>query len=449
MNQDLTVGKPSTVLWKFCLPLFGSIIFQQLYNIADSLVAGKFIGENALAAVGNSYEVTLIFLAFAFGVNIGCSVIVSQLFGARRHRELKTAVSTTLIAGGVLCLALMAGGMLLCSSLLHLIHTPENVMADSRLYLDIYILGLPFVFYYNIATGVFSALGDSKTPFIFLAISSTANIAVDILFVTAFNMGVAGVAWATFLCQGVSCVLAMAVMLRRLGKIHPHEKAPLFSWDLLGRIALIAIPSTLQQSFISVGNIMIQGVINSFGSSVMAGYSASVKLNNLVISSMTTLGNGISNYTAQNLGAGKNQRVRDGFRAGLKLVWVICIPIVGLYFFAGRTMMSIFMDQPNGEAMTVGIEFLKILAPFYFIAAMKLVCDGILRGAGMMKQFMAATFTDLVLRVVLAYVFSLGMGMGSTGIWLAWPVGWCVGAVLSLLFYRRSIYTLPDPAAEK
>ena len=448
MNQDLTVGKPSTVLWKFCLPLFGSIIFQQLYNIADSLVAGKFIGENALAAVGNSYEVTLIFLAFAFGVNIGCSVIVSQLFGARRHRELKTAVSTTLIAGGVLCLALMAGGMLLCSSLLHLIHTPENVMADSRLYLDIYILGLPFVFYYNIATGVFSALGDSKTPFIFLAISSTANIAVDILFVTAFNMGVAGVAWATFLCQGVSCVLAMAVMLRRLGKIHPHEKAPLFSWDLLGRIALIAIPSTLQQSFISVGNIMIQGVINSFGSSVMAGYSASVKLNNLVISSMTTLGNGISNYTAQNLGAGKNQRVRDGFRAGLKLVWVICIPIVGLYFFAGRTMMSIFMDQPNGEAMTVGIEFLKILAPFYFIAAMKLVCDGILRGAGMMK-FMAATFTDLVLRVVLAYVFSLGMGMGSTGIWLAWPVGWCVGSVLSLLFYRRSIYTLPDPAAEK
>lgn len=448
MNQDLTVGKPSTVLWKFCLPLFGSIIFQQLYNIADSLVAGKFIGENALAAVGNSYEVTLIFLAFAFGANIGCSVIVSQLFGARRHRELKTAVSTTLIAGGVLCLALMAGGMLLCSSLLHLIHTPENVMADSRLYLDIYILGLPFVFYYNIATGVFSALGDSKTPFIFLAISSTANIAVDILFVTAFRMGVAGVAWATFLCQGVSCVLAMTVMLRRLGKIHPHEKAPLFSWDLLGRIALIAIPSTLQQSFISVGNIMIQGVINSFGSSVMAGYSASVKLNNLVISSMTTLGNGISNYTAQNLGAGKYQRVREGFRAGLKLVWVICIPIVGLYFFAGRTMMSIFMDQPNGEAMTVGIEFLRILAPFYFIAAMKLVCDGILRGAGMMKQFMAATFTDLVLRVILAYVFSLGMGIGSTGIWLAWPVGWCVGAVLSLLFYRRGIHTLPDPAAE-
>ena len=176
MNKDLTVGKPETVLWRFCLPLFGSIIFQQLYNLADSFVAGKFVGEDALAAVGNSYEVTLIFIAFAFGCNIGCSVVVSQLFGAKRFRELKTAVYTTLIASGVLCLVLMAAGALFCTQLLHLIHTPDNVMADSKLYLDIYILGLPFVFYYNVATGIFSALGDSKTPFFFLATSSTSGM---------------------------------------------------------------------------------------------------------------------------------------------------------------------------------------------------------------------------------------------------------------------------------
>lgn len=448
MNRDLTVGKPTTVLWKFCLPLFGSIIFQQLYNIADSLVAGKFIGENALAAVGNSYEITLIFIAFAFGTNIGCSVIVSQLFGAKRNRDLKTAVYTTLIAGGVLCGGLMIGGMLFSEQLLHLINTPDNVMADSMLYLDIYILGLPFVFYYNIATGVFSALGDSKTPFIFLALSSTANIAVDILFVTTFHMGVDGVAWATFLCQGISCILALIVMFKRFHTIKSEEKAPLFSWMLLGRISVIAIPSILQQSFISVGNIIIQGVINSFGSSVMAGYSASVKLNNLVISSMTTLGNGISNYTAQNLGAGHLHRIRDGFHAGLKLVWVICVPIVLLYFFAGRAMMSIFMDSPNGEAMASGVQFLQIVSPFYFIAATKLVCDGVLRGAGMMKQFMAATFTDLILRVVLAHVFALSMHMGTIGIWIAWPVGWCVGTVLSLIFYRSGQWSNKQTLAE-
>ena len=437
MNKDLTIGKPSTVLWQFCLPLFGSIIFQQLYNIADSLVAGKFIGEDALAAVGNSYEITLIFIAFAFGTNVGCSVIVGQLFGAKRFRELKTAVYTTLIVGGILCAVLMAGGFLLSFELLYFINTPENVMADSKLYLDIYMLGLPFVFYYNIATGVFSALGDSKTPFLFLAASSTANIAVDILFVTAFRMGAAGVAWATFLCQGVSCVLAMVVVFRRFKTIGTAEKAPIFSWHLLKRIAVVAVPSILQQSFISVGNILIQGIINSFGSAVMAGYSASIKLNNLVISSFTTLGNGISNYTAQNLGAHKFDRIHAGQRSGLKLVWLLCIPIAVLYFFGGRTVVSIFMDSPGGEAMNVGIQFLRIVAPFYFVVSAKLVTDGVLRGSGMMRQFMIATFSDLILRVVLAK--QLSEMLGSVGIWLAWPIGWIVGTILSLLFYYRNV----------
>ena len=189
MNKDLTVGKPSTVLWQFCLPLFGSIVFQQLYNIADSFVAGRFIGENALAAVGNSYEITLIFIAFAFGCNIGCSVVVSSLFGGRQYGEMKTAVSTAMISSAVVCLTLMAGGLIFCDPLLAAIQTPAELLADSKLYLDIYIWGLPFVFFYNISTGIFSALGDSKTPFLFLAASSLSNIAVDILFVTAFKMG--------------------------------------------------------------------------------------------------------------------------------------------------------------------------------------------------------------------------------------------------------------------
>lgn len=435
MNQDLTVGKPESVLWKFCLPLFGSIIFQQLYNLADSFVAGKFLGEDALAAVGNSYEITLIFIAFAFGCNIGCSVIVSQLFGARQLRDLKTAVYTTLIASGVVCVVLMTVGILFCTDMLRWIHTPKDILADSRLYLDIYIWGLPFVFYYNVATGIFSALGDSKTPFYFLAASSLSNIAVDILFVTAFHMGVDGVAWATFLCQGVSCVLAVLVVFRRFRTIETTEKPAAFSWKLLGKIAIVAVPSILQQSFISIGNIIIQGVINTFGSMVIAGYAAAVKLNNLVITSFTTLGNGISNYTAQNIGADKLIRVRHGFHAGLKLVWMLCVPIAALYFFAGRYLLLIFLDNPTGEAMRVGIQFLMILAPFYFVVSAKLVSDGILRGAGMMRQFMIATFTDLILRVVLAKVLSVSFG--TTGIWSAWPVGWVVGMVVSVIFYNH------------
>ena len=436
MNQDLTIGKPSTVLWKFCLPLFGSILFQQLYNIADSFVAGKFVGEDALAAVGNSYEITLIFIAFAFGCNIGCSVIVSRLFGAKQYQDLKTAVYTTLIASGVLCAVLMLVGFLCGTSLLHLINTPDNVFADSWLYLEIYLLGLPFVFYYNVATGIFSALGDSRTPFFFLACSSTANIAIDILFVTAFDMGVAGVAWATFLCQGVSCVLAVIFVFKRFVKIQTEGKVPVFSWRLLGNIAVVAVPSILQQSFISVGNIIIQGIINTFGSGVMAGYSASVKLNNLVITSLTTLGNGISNFTAQNIGAKKALRVKEGFRAGVKLVWLICIPLVVLYLFAGKYLVYAFLDTPSEVALETGIIFLRILSPFYFVISLKLVSDGVLRGAGMMKKFMIATFTDLLLRVIWAKVLSIPFG--SVGIWLAWPIGWTVSTVMSFIFYRTA-----------
>ena len=434
MNKDLTVGKPASVLCRFCLPLFGSIIFQQLYNIADSFVAGKFIGDNALAAVGNSYEITLIFIAFAFGCNIGCSVVAAQLFGAKRYKDLKSAVYTALISSAVICAVLMAVGMIFCNSLLRLIRTPEEVFADSRLYLDIYILGLPFVFLYNVATGIFSALGDSKTPFIFLACSSLSNIGVDILFVTAFRMGVAGVAWATFLCQGVSCILALAFVFRRFRKIETVGKIRIFSWKHFGSFAVVAVPSILQQSFISVGNIVIQSVINGFGPAVMAGYSASVKLNNMVITSLTTLGNGISNFTAQNLGAEKYDRIKAGFRAGLKLVWALCLPIVLLYEFAGRWLVYIFMDSPVGAAMDTGVLFLRIISPFYFIVAAKLVSDGILRGAGLMKRFMIATFTDLVLRVALAEILSR-TALGTTGIWLSWPIGWTIAAILSIAFY--------------
>ncbi len=438
MNKDLTVGNPQTVLWKFCLPMFGSIIFQQLYNIADSLAAGKFIGENALAAVGNSYNITLIFIAFAFGCNIGCSVVVSRFFGAKAYGRMKTAVYTALTASGVLCAALMLFGFLSCNFFLEMMNTQQEIMGDAALYLNIYIFGLPFLFFYNIATGIFSALGDSRTPFIFLAISSTANILVDILFVCAFDMGIAGVAWATFLCQGISCILSVALVLKRLAAIETAEKVSVFSWDLFKMLSVIAVPSILQQSFISVGNVLLQGCINSFGVSVAAGYSAAVKLNNLVITSFTTLGNGVSNFTAQNIGAGLYPRVKAGMRAGLKLVWGLCVPLVLLYFIFGRNLLLLFMDAVSVEALKTGVEFLRIVSPFYFVISAKLAADGVLRGAGAMKLFMAATFTDLVLRVVLAFVFAAIWG--PIGIWCAWPLGWAIGTALSLLFYRSGYW---------
>lgn len=437
MNQDLTVGKPGAVLRRFCLPLFASVIFQQLYNIADSWVAGRFIGQNALAAVGNSYEITLIFIAFAFGCNMGCSVTVSGFFGAKDYNRMKSAVYTAMLATGIVCACMMVSGLVFSDSLLQWIKTPEEVLAGSTQYLDIYLWGLPFLFFYNLSTGIFSALGDSRTPFMFLVISSLSNIVLDVLFVTAFQMGVSGVAWATFLCQGVSCVLAVITVLKRLRKFKSVGSAKWFDWMILKKFVSIAIPSTLQQSFISVGNIIIQSIINGFGTEVMAGYSGAIKLNNLVITSFTTLGNGMSNYTAQNLGAGKLDRIEDGFKAGLRLVWILCLPFAFAYFFFGRNLMEFFLKEPTQAALSSGFAFLRIVSPFYFVVAAKLVTDGILRGSGRMGQFMTATFTDLILRVILAFAFS-GTALKSIGIWCAWPVGWTVATVMSLCYYRKN-----------
>lgn len=433
MVKDLTEGSPRRVLWLFSLPLLGSIIFQQLYNIADSFVAGKFIGDNALAAVGNAYEVTLIYLAFTFGCNVGTSVIVSQLFGGKRYRELKTAVSTCFISSGVICLALMIVGFLCSPMLLHVIKVPGHIFSDVIAYLYIYTLGLFFQFFYNISTGIFTALGDSKTPFWFLAVSSVSNIFVDILFVK-LGWGVKGVAWATFLCQGVSCVLAVFAVLKRLKTITCEEKPELFSVPLLGKFLKIAVPSTLQQSFVSVGNMFIQSLVNECGMSVIASYSAFIKLQNLAITCISTLGTAMSNYTAQNMGAGKIDRVKKGFRAGLVMGWTLALALTALYLLCGPWLIDIFRSADSAEGVVeVGVGFFRIVAPFYAVVTVKLIADGVLRGAGAMTQYTIATFTDLILRVVLAFVFF--ERFFEIGIWMAWPVGWAIATIMSLMFY--------------
>ncbi len=437
MIQDLTVGDSRKTLVGYTVPMFISVVFQQLYNIADSMIAGKFAGEDALAAVGASYPITMIFMAVAVGSNIGCSVVISQLFGAKAHEKLKTAVSTTLITGFVLAAFLTVAGLLTTPAMMRMIQTPENIFADGALYLKIYIGGFIFLFLYNVTTGMFNSLGDSRTPLYFLIGSSVGNIVLDILFVAVFRWGVAGVAWATFLAQGAACILALISFGARMREIKTQGRAQVFSFILLKKISMIAVPSILQQSFVSVGNIFIQSLVNSYGSGVIAGYSAAIKLNTFIITGFTTLGNGVSGFTAQNRGAGKPERIKDGFTAGLKMAVCVAVPFFVAYFFFGRAMVLLFMDDTGSDALSTGITFLKIVSPFYFVIAVKLVADGMLRGAERMKEFMASTFTDLILRVILAFVFSASLG--SVGIWLSWPVGWGIAAAMSWAFCRREL----------
>ena len=442
MNKDLTQGSPAKVLWMFTIPMFVSVIFQQMYNIADSVVAGKFAGEDALAAVGASYPITMIFMAVAVGSNIGCTVVISQLFGAKRFRELKTAVTTTLISSAVISCILIGFGLIFCRPMLSGLQTPENIFEDGALYLNIYIGGFLFLFLYNVSTGIFTSLGDSRTPLYFLIGSSLGNIGLDLIFVIVFHWGVAGVAWATFLAQGAACILALAALKKRMKSVLTDQEAPLFSWAMLKRISVVAVPSILQQSFISVGNLFIQSLVNSFGSSVIAGYSAAVKLNTFTITSLTTLGNGLSSFTAQNIGAGKTDRVKSGFKAGLGMGLLAATVFFAVYWFFPEGVMHIFMEETGGLAMQTGTEFLKIVSPFYIVIMGKLIADGVIRGAGCMKQFMIATFTDLILRVMLSYI--LAVPMGSAGIWLSWPIGWSIAAVISIGFYLQGRWKQSD-----
>ena len=431
MNKDLTTGNPEKVLWQFSMPMFISVIFQQLYNMADSVIAGKFAGEDALAAVGASYPITMIFMAIAVGSNIGCSVVISQLFGGKKYQKMKTAISTTLISALALSVFLSAVGLLLSRMLMKAVQTPANIFNAGSIYLKIYIAGFAFLFLYNIATGVFTSLGDSKTPLYYLIGSSVGNIILDYLFVAVFHWNVSGVAWATFIAQGIACILALLTLRKRVHAIQTTGEE-IFSFAMLRRISRIAIPSILQQSFISIGNIFIQGMINGFGSAVIAGYSSAIKLNTFCITSLTTLGNALSSFTAQNIGAGKFIRIRKGFRAGVVLGLIVAVPFLLVFIVGGGTVMKLFLNDGSTLALQTGKQFLMIVSPFYVVIAVKLIADGVLRGSGLMKQFMVSTFSDLILRVILAAVLS--RYLDTLGIWLSWPIGWTTAMILSLCF---------------
>lgn len=444
MNTDMTEGNPTSLLWKYTFPMLLSVAFQQIYTIADSVIAGRFAGEAALASVGASFPITMLFMAVAVGVNIGCSVVVSQLFGAKKQGPLKTAITTSVIATILLSLFLTIVGLFLSPFFMKLLQTPSDIFSDSLVYLRIYILGLFFLFLYNICNGIFNALGDSQTPLYLLIGSSIVNVVLDIVFIVYCGWGVAGVAWATLIAQGLSGILAFILLYKRvdLGKV--EEK---FSFAMLKVIGKMAIPSILQQSFISVGNFLVQSVVNGYGFSVIAGYSAAVRLNTFATTCFTTLGNSLSGYVAQNFGAGKVERIQKGYRSALFLMLFVVVFFTGSYLLFSENLIGLFLKNGSDSALRAGNTFLKVVSPFFFFVCLKLVTDGFLRGAGAMKPFMISTFTDLILRVILAFamgtqssVINQRFSLNETGIWLSWPLGWVVAAILALYFYKKGVW---------
>lgn len=449
MNH-MTSGSPLKILITFSLPMLLSMVFQQLYSVIDSIIAGNFIGVDGLAATGASYPITTLFLAVATGASVGSSVVISQFFGAKLMERVKSAIYTAILTLFFLALALTVLGLLSCNFLLSVIGTPENIFADSAQYLRIYVCGLVFLFLYNAATSIYNGLGDSRTPLFFLIFSSVLNVVLDILFVTTFSMGVAGLAWATFAAQCISALLSIFTLLFRIRTIPVNGKVSVWNRGLLVNMMYIAIPSICQQSFVSIGVFLVQGVVNSFGSDTVAAFSAALKISTFALMVMNTLPNALSNFASQNLGAHEIDRVRQGLRISLVIAEVIILGVNLLFLLAAPQILSLFIPATESRAVIrIGVQFLHTLAPFYFLVGIKNCCDSVLRGGGAMKPFMATTFSDLLIRIAFSFLFAGKLGFAS--ICWAYPVGWIFGTLLSIHYYRLGVWRthIPEPHSMK
>jgi len=441
-KEYLIHGKPLRVIFLFSLPMIIGNLFQQFYNMVDSVVVGRFVSESALAAVGASYSLTNVFICIAIGGGVGASVITGRFFGARQYEKMKQSAYTAIIAFVALSVLLGIAGILFGREIMVLLKTPEDILDMATVYLNIYFIGFPFLFMYNVLSAMFNALGKSRTPLVLLVFSSILNVALDIFMVGTLNMGIAGAAWATLIAQGLSAVISFVLFLRMM-KGFRCEKHRAFDLKLLKNISGIAAPSILQQSTVSIGMMLVQAAVNSFGTQALAGFTAAMRVDGICCAVMIAVGNAMSPYISQNIGAGLTDRVSSGLKSGIALVAVYAVlTCVATEVFAGR-LISLFLGEDGTEkALVTGIACLRFSGWFYFLLGLKQVIDGVLRGAGDMKMFTIANLANLAIRVGAAVGLSPVFGIGF--IWYAVPFGWLANFLISFGQYRTGKWkTIP------
>ena len=384
----LTQESPFRALLIFSFPMMMGNLFQQFYTMTDSIIVGRFIGEAALAAVGASAALTAVFIAIAVGGGAGAMVMTSNAFGRKDFTLVKESISTSLISFFILSVVLAVAGYAFSDRIMGLLNTPENIKSDAVLYLKIYFLGLPFLFMYNIISSVFNSLGKSRIPLFLLIFSSLLNIVLDIAAVTALGMGIAGAAWATLISQALSAVLSFIILTKTL-KIMDGRRKRLFSSSIFSSMTKIALPSIIQQMTINFGMMLVQSVVNTFGSEVLAGYSASIRIDNIVTVPLSAVGNAMSPYTAQNSGAGKNERIDTGWKSALAIILSFAIAICIILQAFNTEIISLFLGTDgSAAAYRTGEEFYGILG-FAFVTG------GVLRGMGKMASFTVALFSPV------------------------------------------------------
>lgn len=437
MITDLTQGKPLKVIWNFSLPLLLSTALQQIYNIADSIIIGQYTGAAGLAAIGAAYPITLFYIAFATGASMGCSVILSQLFGARRMGDLKSAVFTALFSFLAMGIVLSALGIALSGSLMKILNAPENLFYSARNYLAIYSAGVVFMFLYNAATAVYTGLGDSRRPLYFLLISSLLNVFLDILAVGPLKMGVEGAALATPVSQATSATLSCILVTKKISAIKTDEPHHYFDTKLLRDMAKIALPSIFQQSCVALSHTVLQSLVNTFDTAVIAGYEAASKLHNFAYMCFNTLGTALSSFVAQCHGAGKFSRIRQGFWVSTALCFGFTLVVIALFQTFPAALSSMFVDAgAEAKVIDVSVHYLRIISPVYSIICFIITTGGLLRGVGKSATFFLETLIEFAVRVIMCFVLTKALA-SYTGLMWAWYFGSPCGFLLCLFLYRR------------
>jgi putative MATE family efflux protein len=424
---------PMKALWILSIPMILGSILQQIYNMADSMIVGRFVGTRALAAVGASSALTFVFICIATGAGIGASVLVSRYFGERNYAHLKQSASTSLISFLILSIILGLLGFIISKPIMSALNTPHNVLDQAVVYLQVYFLGFPFLFLYNILSSMFNALGKSRIPLYLLAFSSAFNIVLDLYMVISLHMGVFGAALATLIAQGISAIVSFILLIRYLQKYPDHFAY--FSKEDLKNILSYTVPSVIQQSTVSIGMMLVQSVVNRFGTEALAGFSAAARIENFCSVLFVSIGNAITPFVSQNLGANHKERMIKGYHAGLILDILIALILVITITFNAHSLSHLFLgDEGSKIAYHASMSYMMWDGYFYLFMGIKMATDRLLRGVGDMKPFMLANVVNLAIRVIGA--MTLAPAFGIDFVWYPVPVDWFVNFIISHHAYK-------------
>jgi len=430
--KDLTTGKESKLILQFATPMLLGNVFQQMYNIVDSIIIGNYIGKEALAAVGASFPIIFALISLVIGFGTGATIIISQYYGAKKMEEVIKTIDTLYIVLFFASIVISIVGIIFSGPIFKLIQLPEEVFPYARIYLSIYLSGMIFFFGFNGTAAILRGLGDSKTPLYFLVISTITNILFDLLFVIVFKWGIAGVAIATVISQAGAFFTAIAY----LNKTHQVVKLSIsnlvFDREIFRQSIRIGLPSGLQQTFVAVGMIAIVWIVNLFGTNVIAAFAIVMRVDSLASLPAMNFSAALSTFVGQNLGANKIERVRAGLIATLKMTSIISLTISALAILFARDFMGIFTNDL--EVIEIGTKYLIIVSSFYIIFSAMFVFNGVMRGAGATLIPMFITLFALwFVRVPASYLLS--QEIGETGIWWAIPMGWFLGMIFTFFYY--------------